>query len=393
MIAQLAAARDSLCSALERYLSVCLAIDKSCVRYSPQDAFPELTSALSGELALVSSYEKTLLEAKLALRLARNRSTRVVPISRLTTDVLVRIFQLVTAEGNCSARDPKETNKHVFPTYPHLLTGVCSQWRQAVTSSTYLWSHIDIPCPFSCDETTLNRMKEYMARSGASLLDVHIVESDNPQMIAPMGVGALTRVLAPLSTRIRSLELKLSASPMRPLGPLATSGIIGYSMIFSTCFSNCAAVTLKRLAICAVESTTPCTFIAAAFSNPGGNSRALGAPRQSLVSLSVPEKILEDLWLPATYSRFQPQHHKHLFTEYPRAPRRFGNIGSRGKDSRSTRPFTLPNCSWPTRVECVSSPAWWAPYWSVRARGPEILCSCQCGNNWGIRHFSLPASN
>ncbi|GAB1522908.1 U3 snoRNP protein [Rhizoctonia solani] len=292
MIAKLNAVRQSLRSALDQYLEMCLAIDYSFTdNSSPQYGFELLTNAIVDELELFTSYEKKLSQAKAALGTARNRSAIAVPFSRLPNDILIRIFELVTTEHSCIAHKQKQANKYIVPRYPSLLAHVCSRWRRVVMSSTYLWSHIDIPTFFSHNKETFAGMDEYIAQSGASLLDIHIVELDgldNPVLTTP---GPLTRVLVPLTSRIRSLEIELSA-------PYNKTG--GYSIMLSFFFSNCAPGTLKRLAICLNNSNAPCCFIAAAFSVPKRNITSFGAAAENVISLSIPEKTLEDLWLPIT---------------------------------------------------------------------------------------------
>ncbi|KAF8751089.1 U3 small nucleolar RNA-associated protein 22 [Rhizoctonia solani] len=272
MIAKLNAVRQSLRSALDQCLEMCLAIDYSFTdNSSPQYGFELLTNAIVDELELFTSYEKKLSQAKAALGTARNRSAIAVPFSRLPNDILIEFLSWLPLSTVASLTNK---NKQII-----------------VMSSTYLWSHIDIPTFFSHNKETFAGMDEYIAQSGASLLDIHIVELDgldNPVLTTP---GPLTRVLVPLTSRIRSLEIELSA-------PYNKTG--GYSIILSSFFFNCTPGTLKRLAICLNNSNAPCCFIAAAFSVPKRNTTSFGAAVENVISLSIPEKTLEDLWFPVT---------------------------------------------------------------------------------------------
>ncbi|KAG8687301.1 hypothetical protein FRC11_007455, partial [Ceratobasidium sp. 423] len=295
---QFTTARDLLRSALDQYLNACLPFDKSCIEGCFYDGTGiALMDGISDELLHAPSYEATLNEAREVFASTKSRSARITPINRFPTDVLTEIFKLVTVDQNCIENDKSSEGKNISPKYPCLLARVCSRWRQVVIGAGDLWTHIDMPWFISADAATLARVEDRIARSGGWPLDIHIIEPQIGNYRARSGLGATTRLLVPVSSQIRSLDLKLGKTPgvrVKPRFPIRE----GYSLILDTCLSNCEAGILTRLAVNLPLEATPknpgCYFFEAS-TNPRASPGITKTPMGILITLTLSEEGLENI--------------------------------------------------------------------------------------------------
>ncbi|CAE6451244.1 unnamed protein product [Rhizoctonia solani] len=304
VVSQLAVARNSLCTALNHYLAVCFSINEShAYGRLPEGILPELMTCVSNELVLIPDLEQTLLKARATLASTRNCAPCIAPISRLPDDILVRIFQMITVERRCNAHVDNGARSYQLLGYPRLLTHVCSRWREVALASKRLWLHVDIPSYISCKESTVARARECIARAGACPLDIHLVEPDIDTRPAPnpASLSHISRLLAPVSSQVQSLDFRLG-KPLRSL-QCPESSANRYSHLLSTAFKSSTPGSLTRLAI-SLENTLPGFtsqhyFMEASRSHTS-QSGALQVPKGNITSISISENDLEALLLSVT---------------------------------------------------------------------------------------------
>jgi hypothetical protein len=281
MINELSLASSNLQAALERYIRACSAIQD---RYFQQDSIPqELSSRVADELLLATSYETQVKQAKIAISRVIN-CTALVPINALPTEILAQIFQLLTYGKPCIGVDHDNATKIIFPKYPDLLSCVCSRWRQVVTGTCVLWSHIDLAPLHLRSQSVVRRAEACVARAGQLPLDIHIRRMGYDYSWRQPPDMRVPQFLASCALRIESLTLSMAAT---------TNYDHWYRTIFSACFANCEPGTLTQLTV--RQKTRDCRhkFLGAAEN---------AASSDSLI-LDMPGQHLEDLWAPLTVLR------------------------------------------------------------------------------------------
>ncbi|CAE6408518.1 unnamed protein product [Rhizoctonia solani] len=139
----------------------------------------------------------------------------MVPISRLSTDILVHIFQeLVDMEHRVPA---SSLSGKGIPKYPTILAHVCAEWRQIVCQTPSLWSRIRFTSDVRTNKQFLAYMDFHSIRAEQALMDVYI--SDLSFIRLDGSHNSIT--LDPFIGRIRSLEFQLGSRGIS----LATSKI------------------------------------------------------------------------------------------------------------------------------------------------------------------------
>lgn len=279
MIEELQAASNLFATALERYLDACLAVRNCYLKGSRfESILREHSERVVTERLLATSYETKLKQAKAAISLAVNSSTTTTTINSLPSEILARIFHLVSTANHCNIQLSDFRVKANCPRYPDYLSHVCSRWRQVAIGSCTLWSHIDIVPYHPPSQGFLNRGHACAARSGHMPLEIHSIDPDFRALFDDI---SLVPFLTSVSTRIRSLELVLRSE--------SWDSTRSYLNSF---FGNCVpgmftSLTLKDKSYLALG------FIEAAENPPAHESLLLNLPRQ----------FLDDLWHSITVLR------------------------------------------------------------------------------------------
>ncbi|CUA67884.1 Clustered mitochondria protein homolog [Rhizoctonia solani] len=207
---------------------------------------PEFANRIIQELSIVASYESEIRESRATVsqlhNLGESRNTR--SIFSLPTEVLARIFRTV-----CNIHPCPQSGVYTYSTYskplfvldPIILSHVCSHWREVATNSPDLWSHIDL-VP---DQLRLpgwsERATTYVARSGQTLLDIHISPTPEKKEVQLGSLGTdpdFLQFLARIAPRMRSLTMSANHPP--------APGMLCHSVL-STCFANCVPGRLVSL--------------------------------------------------------------------------------------------------------------------------------------------------
>lgn len=199
LVNELNAASTLLNSALQRYLDACSAVSDYYEQTGMLARVPRMfLDHVTNELALITSYEATIQQAKSLISQARNSSTSLVPIHSLPSEILSRIFYLVVGARPCGASDNSGNNSSL-PKYPDFLTHVCSRWRRISIGLPMLWSHIDILHLHSMTPGFVARAKACAARAKHAPLEIHFQvsashSSPNANISADFLSSAATRI-------------------------------------------------------------------------------------------------------------------------------------------------------------------------------------------------------
>ncbi|KDN35878.1 hypothetical protein RSAG8_11240, partial [Rhizoctonia solani AG-8 WAC10335] len=204
MLDELRVSGDLLRLALDRYLNACLAIKRCPTEYSRpagQPQFQCLTSrVVLNEISLLGEFETKLRKSKTAILQTANLHPDVVPISKLPTDILVRIFKQLTEEEYEHAFLDKQ--KDAINKYPMTLAHVCSNWRQIVFQSPLLWSYITLVPNIGVNKQRLAYLDFHSRYAKKALMDILITKRFRRASASPISID-------PFIGRIRSLRLRL----------------------------------------------------------------------------------------------------------------------------------------------------------------------------------------
>ncbi|KAL5633442.1 hypothetical protein ACGC1H_003811 [Rhizoctonia solani] len=238
--------------ALDEYLDACLArTSQSSDETSPAETRTHLANLshpydlIENEYSRVSFFERQIHQAQAAIGISRNSSWATVPINAIPIEVLGRIFWLVTQTDPCRL-DAWSQGYERLPKYPVPLTHVCVHWRQIIIGAPSFWTHIDVT-PLLCDNESLrNRIQTFVARTGDSLLDIHIISPYPTDEY--WEASGLNEFLAPLTPRMRSLDLdfQLDYTAYYDAGPQAREFC---SSILSNCLGNHVPGTLTQVSL------------------------------------------------------------------------------------------------------------------------------------------------
>ncbi|CAE6514785.1 unnamed protein product [Rhizoctonia solani] len=147
-VQQWRAARAQLASAIQAFSEASASLD-------PSDFVTTSTSGrvehsldkldIEEELQGLLAETRRLGDACTWLKVKRNRSPRVVPINRLSEDILMRIFATVIAWDNISCDFILDTpTLRKKPRSVLVLSSVSVAWRYIVVNTSSFWTHLDL---------------------------------------------------------------------------------------------------------------------------------------------------------------------------------------------------------------------------------------------------------
>jgi hypothetical protein len=163
---RLESAGTQLETTLNQYLEASLTEQNSC----NQEPTEILAQTLE-QLPYLDALEQQIQQAKAAVGLIRNRSGVIVPIHRLTSDLLTRIFIEVVASETCGL---KLDHTGQLPKASIYLSHVCTYWRKTAVTSSDLWTHIDLSPSILKNQIYLSRIQKFLSRSGQSFIYLHV---------------------------------------------------------------------------------------------------------------------------------------------------------------------------------------------------------------------------
>ncbi|KAH7335590.1 hypothetical protein B0J17DRAFT_81521 [Rhizoctonia solani] len=201
MLDELHTASDLLRVAIDRYLNACLAI-KCWPTEGRLLAQPGgLTgSTIAKQLPRLFEYETKLCKSKTTILQSINTYPDVVPISKLSTDILLHVFQeLVDMEYRVPSSSAAGKG---IPKYPVMFAHICAKWRQIVHQTPSLWSRVRFTTDVRTNKQFLAYMDFHAIRAEQALMDIYISDLSFIRLDRSYD----STVLDPFVGRIRSLE-------------------------------------------------------------------------------------------------------------------------------------------------------------------------------------------
>ncbi|KAG9082793.1 hypothetical protein FRC07_014106, partial [Ceratobasidium sp. 392] len=129
----------------------------------------DITTLIQSRLDSLDIAEGHISKSRIVLRRMLNRSTELVPISRLPSELLSRVFEFISA--------PYYLDNH-YDTSPNplvVISSVCAQWREAAIQNASLWSHVDLNANFTDGEQPQYKIARlWMERARGTPLHVHL---------------------------------------------------------------------------------------------------------------------------------------------------------------------------------------------------------------------------
>ncbi|KAG9097715.1 hypothetical protein FRC06_007251, partial [Ceratobasidium sp. 370] len=176
------AARELFTTALKAYADASTALEAICVgnQASSKAARTEMEkvlTALEPELQQISLDVEQVTKTTKTLKVLRNQSTTLVPISRLPPKVFMRIFQSLM---HLDPQDPAPQTG--FWPFPETVAHVCSSWRQVSFDDSQLWGRIDLNISKAHGARSYKDAKARSEYARDSRLDVRIYQ-DSPSSI------------------------------------------------------------------------------------------------------------------------------------------------------------------------------------------------------------------
>ncbi|KAG8753696.1 hypothetical protein FRC11_007193 [Ceratobasidium sp. 423] len=249
MLDELTASTNLLCTAIERYYSACLAIQRSFARgEKPHLTTPHLPLRMDAEAQVVSLLEVKLQKAKAALNWSRNRSNTHMTVNDLPPEILARIFQIVHRTEPCAKREYNRGVKEE-PMYLTILSHVCSRWREIAFSTPSLWPHLDISTSSLLNRQRLDGLvKLHLIQAGQLPLDLHVFDSSGYEPSFSYSDPA-SKLVTQLARRVVSFDLDI----------MGTFGYDVHYSVLSSFFGSCTPGKLKRLTL--VQHGDDCEFL------------------------------------------------------------------------------------------------------------------------------------
>ncbi|KAG8740943.1 hypothetical protein FRC11_015074 [Ceratobasidium sp. 423] len=167
-----------LSAVLDDYVDTCAKLRDYYFQERVAEKLDEVLDRVAAELQLVTSYGTKLKQAEASMKVVRNNSPTIVPISSLPPETLTRIFQIVVdnqPEILDATRAPFKVSLS-FPKYPETLSHVCFGWRQIAIGSHGLWTRIDLVLHHPFGPGLLARAKNHAALAGSLPLDVRMID-------------------------------------------------------------------------------------------------------------------------------------------------------------------------------------------------------------------------
>ncbi|KAG9074701.1 hypothetical protein FRC06_010515 [Ceratobasidium sp. 370] len=128
----------------------------------------DVLTALDSELPNLTPSLELAANANNIVKVLRNRSTTLVPINLLPSELLERIFELLShSRTNTGVMDN-------IPAYPEALLRVCTSWQQRALDNRQLWRRIILVLPSIHEVRLRKRAEARLERAHESLLDFHV---------------------------------------------------------------------------------------------------------------------------------------------------------------------------------------------------------------------------
>lgn len=145
LCSQWTAAYDQLSHAIAVFETACNAIDSLAFQAGdvPESAQPNFFLSVEANLPLLKQKRDTFDRSLEKLRKFRNRSTQLVPINRLPSELLASIISIVvdTSRTGWNAWD-YELSMTAAQELVHTVSSVSSYWRQVCLATPTLWANI-----------------------------------------------------------------------------------------------------------------------------------------------------------------------------------------------------------------------------------------------------------
>ncbi|KAF8596152.1 hypothetical protein BDV93DRAFT_528263 [Ceratobasidium sp. AG-I] len=206
------AAKAHLKEALDLYLKACLDL-KSVVLHPVSNASvtpnPRHGASLDinildvcAEIRSAGSIQSVLSESHAHIFKILNTSTSHVPIAALPAEVLTHIFSLTMLPSACAFPYPRILDMM------HTLTSVCTWWRHLATSTSTLWSHIDVGLlpGMQGQEGWLTYLQLRLERAGTVPLHLH---AQRLQYLPPESLTKMAQILEPYLDSLASLDMSI----------------------------------------------------------------------------------------------------------------------------------------------------------------------------------------
>ncbi|KDN46417.1 hypothetical protein RSAG8_04361, partial [Rhizoctonia solani AG-8 WAC10335] len=234
---ELESAGERLCAALDHYLGVCMKIHDLVARKGMLLNVPQkYLHHINAETHHFPSYEQKFRQAGAAVHRARNRLSRLAPITSLPPEILARIFHLVaspcdileapnakdldseTPKSQSEISDAGDESDDVerprskvlqlknFPTHLDRVTHVCSYWRLIAIGTPSLWTHIDFIPNRSLHRKLLARAETYAIRAARLPIEFHLSDFDKPLTYDKVH---LCQFLSSILNRVKSLDIMM----------------------------------------------------------------------------------------------------------------------------------------------------------------------------------------
>ncbi|KAJ1308170.1 hypothetical protein OPQ81_003886 [Rhizoctonia solani] len=223
MLERLNAASTTLETALDEYLEACRVIRETYVDDQAINTIDhDLALGLAKQVPVIESLRQKLELAKKLAGRSMNASSSLVPIHKLPSEILVRIFKLALS-NNCHYHESQKI---------HVLTSICAYWRQVACSSPALWTHIDLLVRIAPSlPPQFNHAKAYAKRAMPLPLEIHITDEYLP-------TGDISTTLASFVASIAPRVASLTINSRHPHH---------FQPTLSELFNNCSPGVLKAL--------------------------------------------------------------------------------------------------------------------------------------------------
>ncbi|KAG8794699.1 hypothetical protein FRC12_022423 [Ceratobasidium sp. 428] len=198
-----------LTETIRLYLEACMALHSAC---TTPDLLPDKPYRdVDAKLLELRSGEERLIRARYVLKMVRNKSRALTPISILPSEILVTIFSITSDE--CQKTCFATTSCAFKPKNPPFAS-VCTLWRQLYFRWHTSASHLDLVVSGSATDVYYRYAEAVASRSVEAPLHLAIQNwvDKSESAISSNDVAKLVDFLGPLLPRVCGIDIYLKSS-------------------------------------------------------------------------------------------------------------------------------------------------------------------------------------
>ncbi|QRV89233.1 pyrolysin [Ceratobasidium sp. AG-Ba] len=226
------AALSELQSTISKFSTACTALNTATLTMCAADSVPSslepMLALVHAKIGIIDEVEAAITESRRTLNPLHNLSTSLVPIHRLPTEILSRIFLNCISITPCHPPWGDYRKDGYLRDVLDIIPSVCRLWHDVAIETSSLWTHIDLDTNVMISGQE-SRLLEYIRlrvkRAKGTPIHVHLPFGPSGALVDEDSYARLGSALQLQNTRILSIDTMLDSQldlARRLLGTEAT---------------------------------------------------------------------------------------------------------------------------------------------------------------------------